>query len=137
MAKLNGTKMLLLVGSTTIGATKSFTLDLKEANIDASSKDSAGWTDRLGGKRDWSVSFDGLYDPSGVYNYEQIFDLINGRTRVFLEMAVIDGTGGSEKYSGYAYPNGCSLTAPSEEVITISGGFDGDGALAKGTVATS
>jgi hypothetical protein len=137
MGKLNGTKMLVIVDATAIGGTKSFTLDLKQNNIDSSSKDSGGWTDRIPGKRDWSVSFDGLFDPTGIYNMEQLFDDINGRSRLYLEMATIDGTGGGEVYKGYAYGAGCTLVAGMEDVVTISGTFEADGALSKGTVATS
>lgn len=137
MAKLNGTSMLVIVDGVAIGGTKSFTLDIKQANGDASSKDSAGWTDRIPGKRDWSVSFDGLYDPAGVYNFEQIFDEIDARSQVYLEMAVIDGTGGGELYKGYAYASGLTLTAGMEEPTTISGSFEANGPLDKGTVASS
>jgi len=128
---------LVIVDGVTIGATRSFTLDVRQANIDTSSKDSSGWTDRIGGKRDWSVTFDGLYDPSGTYNFEQLFDELDGRSQVFLEMAVIDGTGGSEVYSGYAYISAISLTGPAEEAVSYSGTFEGDGDLNKGTVASS
>ena len=137
MAKLNGTSMLVLVNGTAIGGTRSFTLDRKRSNIDSSSKDSGGETNRLSGKGDWSVTFDGLYDPAGVYNFEQIFDALDNRTRVLLEMAVIDGNGGGEVYSGYAYAASGSLTAPSEEATTISGMFEADGKLNKGTVVAS
>lgn len=137
MAKLNGTSMLVIVDGVTIAGTKSFTLDIRQSNIDTSSKDSAGWTDRTGGKRDWSVTFDGLYDPAGVYNFEQIFDDIDGRTQVYLEMAVIDGTGGGEVYAGYAYASSLSINAAAEEAVTISGTFEANGDLKKGTVATS
>lgn len=129
--------MLVVVDATTIAGTKSFTLTLDQNNIDSSSKDSSGWTDRIPGKRDWSVSFDGLYDPAGVYNMEQLFDEINGRSKVYLEMATIDGTGGGEVYKGYAYGRNCTLVANMEDVVTISGTFEADGALSKGTVATS
>ena len=137
MAVLNGTNMLVIVGGVTIGGTKSFTLDIKKKLNDASHKGSGGWTARKPGRGDWSVSFDGLYDPALVYNFEQLFDAIDASTRVLLEMAVIDGTGGGELYKGYAYCNGASLVAGDDEVITISGGFDADGDLDKGTVATS
>jgi hypothetical protein len=138
MGKLNGTSMLVLIDGTAIGATKSFTLDLKVTNIDTSSKDSAGWTDRgAQGKRDWSVTFDGLFDPAGVLNFEQLFDLIDTRNQVLLEMATIDGAGGGELYKGYARPAGLSMSAPTEEAVTISGSFEADGPLDKGTVATS
>lgn len=137
MAKLNGTSMLVIVDGVTIGGTKSFTLDVRNANIDSSSKDSAGWTDRIAGKRDWSVSFDGLYDPAGVYNFEQLFDSLDTRDQVKLEMAVIDGTGGGELYQGYARLSSLTLTAPMEDATAYSGTFEADGPLDKGTVASS
>lgn len=138
MAALNGTSLLLIVDGVTIGATKSFTLNVDVNNIETSSKDSEGWTDRgLQGKRDWNVSFDGLYDPAKVYNFEQLFDAINTRDQVLLEMAVIDGTGGGELYKGYGRPKGLSLGAVMEEAATIAGTFEADGPLDKGTVASS
>jgi hypothetical protein len=137
MAKLNGTSMLVVVDGVAIGGTKSFTLDIKQANGDASSKDSAGWTNRIPGKRDWSVSFDGLFDPSGVNNFEQLYDDINARNKVYLEMATVDGTGGGEVYKGYAYASSLTMTAGLEEPVTISGTFEADGPLTKGTVVTS
>lgn len=137
MAKLNGTSMLVIVDGATIGGTKSFTLDIRNANIDSSSKDSEGWTDRIAGKRDWSVTFDGLYDPAGVFNFEQLFDSVDTRDQVQLEMAVIDGTGGGELYEGYAILSSLSLTANMEDAVTYSGTFESDGPLDKGTVASS
>ncbi len=137
MAKFNGTSMLVIVDGVTIGGTKSFTLDIKSSNIDVSSKDSAGWTNRIYGKRDWTVSFDGLCDPALTFNVEEIFDMIDTRDRVFLEMAVIDGTGGGLKFTGYAVCNSLSLVAGMEEGVTISGGFEADGDVNKGTVSSS
>jgi predicted secreted protein len=137
MGKLNGTKMKVVMGGIVIGGTKTFTLNVKKTNPDASDKESLGWTNRISGKKDWDVSFSGLYDPSGVLNYEQVFDALSGDTRVYLEMAVIDGTGGSEVYKGYAYVNSDSLAATAEEPVTYSGGFEADGPLTKGTVVAS
>jgi len=64
MSKLNGTNMRVLVNGTSIGGTKSFTLNLNRSNIKTSSKDSGGYTDRIYGEGDWDVTFDGLYDPA-------------------------------------------------------------------------
>ena len=130
--------MLVVIDGTSVGGTKSFTLDLKVANINTSDKGSQGYTNRMRGQRDWSVAFDGLYDPSGVLNFEQLFDMLDAaNTQVFLEMACIDGTGGGEKYSGYAVPAGLTLVANMEDAVTVSGNFEADGPLDKGTVASS
>lgn len=137
MAKLNGTSMLVIVDGVTIAATKSFTLDLKSTNIDTTSKDSEGWVYRIYGLRDWSVSFDGLFDPSATFGVEEIFDMIDTRDGVLVEMAVIDGTGGGFLLKGNVVSSGLTLTAGMEDAVTYSGTFEANGPLDKGTVASS
>jgi predicted secreted protein len=137
MSKLNGTNMRVLVSGTAIGGTKSFTLNLTRSNIDTSSKDSSGWTNRIYGKGDWNVSFDGLYDPALTWNIEELYTMLNSKTSVVLECAVIDGTGGGLVYRGTAIASNLSMTAAAEEAVTISGTFEADGALVQGTVASS
>lgn len=138
MAKLNGTSMLVLVDGVAIAGTKSFTLDLKSANIDITSKDSGGWVYRIYGLRDWSVSCDGLFDPSGVFNVEEIFDAIDSRdTTILLEMAVIDGVGGGFLLKGEALASSLTLTAGQEEAVSFTATFEADGPLDKGTVTSS
>jgi predicted secreted protein len=137
MAKLSGTNMRVLANGTVIGGSRSFTLNLKRTNIDTSSKDSAGWMNRIYGEGDWDVSFNGLYDPALLFNVEEIYGMLNAKTTVVLEMAVIDGTGGGLVYRGTALAGSLSLTAGKGEAVTISGTFEADGALVQGTVATS
>lgn len=137
MAKLNGTNMLVVVDGVTLAGTKSFTLTLDVDLPDATSKDSAGWAENIHGLRSWSVDFDGLYDPSLTYNAEEVFDEIDERDEVFLEMAVIDGTGGGLVFSGNAKIKSLTLTADQEATVTMSGSFTGNGDLDKGTVASS
>jgi predicted secreted protein len=137
MAKLNGTNMRVLAGGTAIGGTKSFTLNLTRSNIDTSSKDSSGWTNRIYGKGDWNVTFDGLYDPALTWNVEELYTMLNSKTSVVVECAVIDGTGGGLVYRGSAIAHNLTITAGMEEAVTISGTFEADGGLTQGTVATS
>lgn len=137
MAKLNGTNMRIIAGGVAIAGCKSFTLNTNLNLFDASDKDSAGWAVRGAGQKSWTVDFDGLYDPAGVYNAEELTDLIINRASVTLEMATIDGTGGGQKWTGTAYLESHSLTAPMEDVVTITGTFQGTGALTKGTVTSS
>lgn len=137
MGKLNGTSMLVIVDGVPLAGTKSFTLDINVDLPDATTKDSDGWAENIHGLRSWSVSFDGLYDPTLTYNSEEVFDEIDGRDEILLEMAVIDGTGGGLVYSGNAKVGSLSYGAEHEQPITISGSFTGSGDLDKGTVATS
>lgn len=135
MAKYNGDKMLVVVNGVPIGATRSFTLDESSANINTTTKDSARRTERIAGTTDWSVTFDGLLDPSNTFSIEEMHDLLIAGTRVYLEMAVIEG--GGLVFRGYALPSNLSITAPHGDAISVSGSFEADGALAKGTVVSS
>ena len=139
MAVIKGTSMLVLIDGVSIGATTSCTLNISSSNIETSNKGSAGHTDRISGKGDWSVDFDGLYDPSQTYGFQELYDQIAAKpqTRVVIEIANIDGTGGGELYRGFALCSSATLTAPNEEASTISGTFEADGILNKGTVASS
>ena len=137
MSKLNGTLLVTLVDGTTIGATKTSTLNYTRTNINTSSKDSSGTTTRIYGISDWNISFDGLYDPALTWNVEEMYTVLNSKTKVVVEFAVIDGTGGGLVYRGTALGNNLSIVAPMEEAATISGSFEADGDLTQGTVASS
>lgn len=137
MAKLNGTSMLVIVGGVTLAGTKSFTLNINVDLPDATTKDSSGWAENIHGLRSWSVDFDGLFDPTLTYNAEEIYDEIDERDELYLEMAVIDGTGGGLVYSGNAKVASLTYTADQEAPVTMSGSFTGSGDLNKGTVASS
>ena len=138
MAVINGSTMLLILDGKTIGATKSCTLNINNATGDGSNKDSAGWWNGILTQRDWDISFDGLYDPLGTYNFEYLFDEIYERDSTLIaELAQIDGTGGGEVYRGNVLVTNLTMTAPMEDTVTYSGTLKGTGSLYKSTVATS
>jgi len=137
MAKLAGKKMLVVVDGVTMAATMSFSLTVNSNLIDITTKDSDAWGDSLYGFKDWEVSFEGLYDPSATFNAEEVYDAIVADDPVYLEMAVIDGTGGGLVFSGNANATGFTMTAAYNDAVSFSGSFKGAGTLSKGTVATS
>jgi len=137
MAKLAGKNMLVVVDGVVMAATKSFTLTINSNLIDITTKDSDAWGDTLYGFKDWEVSFDGLYDPAATCNVEEVYDAIVADDTVYLEMAVIDGTGGGLVFSGNANSTGLTMSAGYNDAVSFSGTFKGAGLLSKGTVATS
>ena len=138
MAVINGTSMLLLLDGNAIGCTKSCTLNINNATGDASCKDSSGWWNGILTQRDWDISFDGMYDPSGSYNFEYLFDEIYERDATLIaEFAQIDGTGGGEVYRGTVLVTNLTMSAPMEDVVTYSGTLKGTGEIYKSTVASS
>ena len=138
MAVVNGTLVMFTMDGHPMGAAKSCTLNINVDTPDASNKDSAGYSASIAGQISWDGSFDGLYDPSGTYNFEYLYDEVVSRSiTTVVEIANIDGTGGGEVYRGTAILNSLSLTADMEQPATYSGTFKGTGRINKGTVATS
>jgi hypothetical protein len=137
MGKLNGTLMVTLVNGVKIGGTKSCTLSLDRKNINTSSKDSGGHTNREYGQDDWGITFSGLYDPALLWNVEEMFTVLSNKTKVVLEFACIDGTGGGLVYRGTGLGKDLKIDAGMEDAVSISGGFEADGVLTMGTIITS
>lgn len=142
MAVINGSSMLLLLGdvgnATAIGVCKTCTLTIDVNLPDASSKASNGWWDGILGQVNWSVSFDGLYDPDGVNNFNALYDQVYEKdASLIMEMAEIDGTGGGTVFRGNVLVQSLSLNAPMEDVVSYSGTLKGTGRLYRSTVASS
>ena len=142
MAIINGSSMLLLLGdignATAIGCSKSATLTIDVDAPDASCKSSGGWSDSILGQASWNVSFDGLYDPDGVTNFNTLYDNVYERdSTLIMELAEIDGVGGGTVYRGTVLITGLTLTAEMETPMTYSGTLKGTGRLYKSTVASS
>ena len=56
----NGTSLVVLIGTEVIGFATSCSLSLAIDTPDASTKQSLGWADEIGGQRSWSLTTDGL-----------------------------------------------------------------------------
>ena len=138
MAVVNGSLVMFTMDGHPMGCAKSCTLTYDVDTPDASCKESNGNTYRIAGKMDWGGSFDGLYDPSGTYNFEYLFDEVKSRsTSTIVEVANIDGAGGGEVYRGVAIINHIELGADMEVPATYAGTFVANGPLNKGTVSSS
>jgi len=137
MSKINGTNLVVVVNGVCIAGCTSCSLNPDVNITETTSKDSAGWEEGMQTKRSWAVDFDALYDPAGVYSAEELIDTIINRQSVTIEFAT-QGTGnGGLKWSGTANLQSPSISAPMEDVVTISGTFKGTGPLAKRTVSAS
>jgi hypothetical protein len=83
------------------------------------------------------MSFSGLYDPALLWNVEEMFGVLNAKTKVVLELACIDGTGGGLVYRGTGLGKNLKIDAGSGDAVSISGEFEADGVLTQGTIITS
>ena len=143
----NGTSLVVLIGTEVIGFATSCSLSLAIDAPDASTKQSLGWADEIGGQRSWSLTTDGLATvvPGTVATYvttAELNALAIARTAVQVKFTTVDNSTvggvtpvtGDVIYSGSAFIESVDMTADMENPVTYSVSFKGTGAL---TIATN
>lgn len=142
----NGTSLVVLIGTEVIGYATSCSLSLAIDAPDASTKQSLGWADEIGGQRSWSLTTDGLATvvPGSVASYISTTELNNlaiARTAVTVKFTTVDNSiaggvtpvSGDTIYSGSAFIESVDMTADMENPVTYSVSFKGTGPLTIGT----
>jgi predicted secreted protein len=138
----NGTSLVVLIGTEVIGFATSCSLNLTIDTPDASTKQSLGWADEIGGQRSWSVTTDGLATvvPGTVATYvttAELNALAIARTSVLVKFTTVDNSTvggvtpvvGDVIYSGQAFIESVDMTADMENPVTYSVSFKGTGPL--------
>lgn len=131
MAQINGSKVLIWIGTSSasptsadaVAFTTNCSLSITHDLPDATTKDSAGWAEHISGLRSWEVTVDGL--TSFGENDTDFWTLVNTRDTVRMAFAV-DGTG---TYFGEVSCSGLELTNDMEASATFSGTLTGNGPL--------
>jgi predicted secreted protein len=142
----NGTSLVVLIGTEVIAYATSCSLSLNIDTPDASTKQSLGWADEIGGQRSWSLTTDGLATvvPGSVATYISTTELNNlaiTRAAVTVKFTTVDNStvggvtpvSGDTIYSGSAFIESVDLTADMENPVTYSVSFKGTGPLTIGT----
>jgi predicted secreted protein len=144
----NGTSLVVLIGTEVIAFATSCSLSIAIDAPDASTKQSLGWADEIGGQKSWSLTTDGLATvvPGAVATYISTTELSNlaiARTAVTVKFTTVDNSTvggvtpvtGDTIYSGSAFIESVDMTADMENPVTYSVSFKGTGALTIGTNA--
>ena len=144
----NGTSLVVLIGTEVIAFATSCSLSIAIDTPDASTKQSLGWADEIGGQKSWSLTTDGLATvvPGAVATYISTTELSNlaiARTAVTVKFTTVnnDTVGGVTPvtgdtiYSGSAFIESVDMTADMENPVTYSVSFKGTGPLTIGTNA--
>ena len=127
---INGTSILVYVGSTALMHSTSGTLTLNMDTRDATTKESGGWKDILEAGRNWTMEAEGLYAlDSSNKDWQDLFSSMNARTTVSLEFKTSDAA--DTYYSGTAYITSISQEAPTEDNVSYSVSFEGTGTLSE------
>lgn len=132
MGLVNGTNLVLYVldGATNkaFGHSRSFTLNVEASSIDATSRDSSGWSEFIMGARSFTLDFEGLTNYDDDIDPAYLESAVENRTKFFVKFT--DDLAGSLVYNGYVYVSSLTIDGPMEDVVTYSGTLQGTELLA-------
>ncbi len=141
-ASLAGYKAFLSL-STASGQAKSrivelrdYTMSVEHAEIDATSHDSSGDREVIGGIGSWNGSAEILHVMSSgeAGSGNAVYDVLVGRTLADMEF-VPTGSTNDGTFSGSGFVTGFELGAPNEDALNASLTFVGTGALTRNSSA--
>jgi len=134
MALINGTNLVIKIAGNPILKATTASLEMSVDLPDATTKDSAGWSEFFAGVRSWTLSSDGLVDYATAAGVEtdELVALLIARSPVAITFAT--STAGDMLLSGNAYITSISQTADMESPSGFSVSFQGTGTLSQGTV---
>jgi predicted secreted protein len=127
--KFDGKDLLVYVGGVAITHSESCTLNINQAMISATTKDSGNWEDVLPGNRDWSVDCSGMVALDATYGAVNLTTLITGATSVVLNFRLKSSASTDKYWTGSAYLTSLSLEAARGSTASFTASFKGDGAL--------
>jgi hypothetical protein len=130
----NGTLLGVYIGGTLIAHSTSATLDVSMSTRDETTKDSAGWSEKGEGLREWSISGDFLVAEDATYGYGDLMTAYIGRT--LLTVKYSSEVTGDVSYTGSAYLTSLSRSAGTEDSESGSYTLEGTGILSPVTVTT-
>lgn len=127
----NGTNLILTVEGATVGHTTSCSLSLSMDTPEATTKDSNGFSEYIGGVKGGEISFEGLiaYDDSA--NAIEFADYLLART----QLTCVFGTqeAGDAVYTAEGFLTSVEMSAEMEAAVTYSGSITITGAITKST----
>jgi len=130
---INGTDLIVKIGTDTVAYATSCSLELSADEIDQTSKDSGGWKDIASGLRSWNISCDALYVNNAAAatteGFPELTTALIARTAVTVHFTFVTPATGDYVYEGSAILSSLSLSTGVEDQATYSATFNGTGAL--------
>lgn len=110
---------------------KDCTLTVEREEIDAFSKDSSGWDEKIYGKARWSISGTAIYhDSSGSTGQALMWDGLYNRTNTGITFRGASSSG-IVQYSGGGLVTRWELASPDNDKHTFSFSLAGSGAIGR------
>jgi len=127
----NGTNLILTVEGATVGHTTSCSMSLSMDTPEATTKDSNGFSEYIGGVKGGEVSFEGLVAYDDNANAIEFADYLLART----QLTCVFGTAetGDAVYTAEGFLSSVEMSAEMEAAVTYSGSITLTGAITKST----
>ena len=127
----NGTNLILKIEGTAVGHTTSCSMSISMDTPEATTKDSAGFSEYIGGVKGGEISFEGLVAYVDTANVIEMNDSLLART----QLTCIFGTteAGDAIYTAEAFLSSVEMSAEMESAVTYSGSLTITGAIVKST----
>ena len=127
----NGTNLILQIEGAAVGHTTSCSLSLSMDTPEATTKDSNGFSEYIGGVKGGEVSFEGLVAYDDTANAIEFADYLLART----QLTCVFGTAetGDAVYTAEGFLSSVEMSAEMESAVTYSGSITLTGAITKST----
>ena len=117
-----------------LGELRNFSVTFEHTEIDATSHESSGFREVIGGIASWSGDAEHLH-VMGNATHKAVFDLLSGKTKVDMEFFPT-GSSSDGYYSGDGYFTNWNLSSPNEDALATNISFVGTGALTRSSSST-
>jgi len=124
---VDGNAVGIYMGDTLIGCATSASLDLSTNMTDATCKDNNGQEQVKPGQKMWGMSLDGMFAFDSTMGWMDLFEAWDAGTLLTLKWGTDEV--GDTSYSGSAYIDSLSASAPLNEVVTYNVNFKGTGVI--------
>ena len=114
-----------------IAELRDYTLSGTHDTFDATSHDSSGERERIGGITGWTGSAEALY-VDDTATQRDVFDVLNTQAKVDFEFFPI-GSSSGDSWSGTGFVTSHELTGPNEDAAALALEFEGTGVLTRTT----
>lgn len=124
---VSGVLMTMTVEGSALAESRSFTVNLTNATIDVTNRDSAWWGQFLVGRREWTIDFEGLYIATDLgKQYLQYYWTDRTPSTLTIVVTLADGT---ITLTGQAILTSLTYDGPFEDAGVFSGSLQGTDTL--------
>lgn len=127
----NGTDLILKVEGSVVGHTTSCSLSLSMDTPEATTKDSNGFSEYIGGVKGGEISFEGLVAYDDDSNAIEMADFLLSRTILTCVFGTAES--GDAIYTAEGFLTSVEMSAEMESAVSYSGSITLTGAIVKST----